>query len=95
VLRQKALEKEVDKIKEQKIKERKEKRSIWVEHTLTPTEIIIQRNVEKKHRAKFNNAWFVATVRAIGERFHNKFKARFRAHPLGYKGFDLGVTSRQ
>jgi hypothetical protein len=37
VLRQKALEKKVDKIKEHKSKEREENISIWVEHTLTPT----------------------------------------------------------
>jgi hypothetical protein len=40
-LRQKTLEKEVDKIKEQKTKEREEKISIWDQHTLTPTERII------------------------------------------------------
>jgi hypothetical protein len=66
-LRQKTLEKEVDKIKEQKTKEREEKISIWVEHTLTPTKRITQRNVEKEDRARFNNAWFVAIVKAIGE----------------------------
>jgi hypothetical protein len=26
---------------------------------------------------------------------HNNFKARFRAHPLGYIGFGLGVTSQE
>jgi len=41
VLRQKALEKKVDKIKEHKAKEREENISIWVEHTLTPIEIIV------------------------------------------------------
>jgi hypothetical protein len=46
-LRQKTLEKKVDKIKEQKTKEREEKILIWVEHTFTPMEKIVQRNVEK------------------------------------------------
>ncbi len=61
------MEKEFDKIKEQKTKERKKKRSIWVEHTLTPIEKIDQKNVEKEDITRLNNAWFVATVRAIGE----------------------------
>jgi hypothetical protein len=54
-----------------------------------------QRNVEKINRARFNNAWFVATVKAIGERFHNNFRVGFRAHPLGYRGFGLGMTFQQ
>jgi hypothetical protein len=56
VLRQKTLEKEFDKIKEQKTKERKKKRSIWVEHTLTPIEKIDQKNVEKEDITRLNNA---------------------------------------
>jgi hypothetical protein len=53
------------------------------------------RNVEKEDRTRFNNAWFVATIRVASEQFHNNFKARFKAHPLGYRGIGLGVTSQQ
>jgi hypothetical protein len=96
VLKQKALEKEVvDKIREQKAKKREEKKSRWVEHTFTPMEKVTQKNVEKENKVQFNNAWFVTVVRATSERFHNNFKARFRAHLLGHKGFGLGVTSQQ
>jgi hypothetical protein len=51
-----------------------------------------QRDVEKEDKAKFNNAWFAAVVKVTGERFHNNFKVGFKAHPLGYKGFGLGVS---
>jgi hypothetical protein len=30
-------------------------------------EKVVRRNVSKENRARFNNAWFVATIRAIGE----------------------------
>ncbi len=96
VLRQKALEKKnIDKIREQKTKEKQEKRSRRVEHTFTPTKKTIIRNVEKENRARFNNAWFVATIKAVSERFCNNFRVRFRVHPLGYRGFGLGMTSQQ
>jgi len=79
VLKQKALEKKVaNKIKEQKTKEREEKISRRVEHTLTPMESVVQKNVEKKDKALFNNAWFVTTIRAISEIFHNNFKIWLR-----------------
>jgi hypothetical protein len=58
-------------------------------------ERVAQKNVEKKDRTRFNNAWFATTIKVDDERFHNNFKARLRAHPLGYKGFGLGVTSQQ
>ncbi len=88
--------KKVDKIKEQKEKgKEKEKISKWAEHTFTITKKTTQRNVEKKNRARFNNAWFVIAIRAINEKFHNNFRVGFRAHPLGYKGFGLGVTFQQ
>ncbi len=54
-----------------------------------------QRNVEKEDRARFNNAWYVATFKDISERIHNNFRAWFKAHTLGYKGFGLGMTSQQ
>ncbi len=49
-----------------------------------------RRSIKKEDITKFNYAWFVAIVNVVGERFHNNFKARFQAHPLGYKRF--GVT---
>jgi hypothetical protein len=56
---------------------------------------VARRNVEKEDKARFNNAWFVAAIKVVGEQFHNNFRARFRAHPLGYRGFGLGMTSQQ
>jgi hypothetical protein len=43
------------------------------------------KNVEKKDKARFNNALFVATIKVACEQFHNNFRARFRAHPFGVK----------
>jgi len=96
MLKQKALEKKiVNKIKEHKTKEKEEKTSREVEHTPTPMERVAQKNVENEDKDWFNNAWFVIVVRVVGEKFQNNFKAKFRAHPLGYKGFGLGVTFQQ
>ncbi len=78
-----------------KKQKKKEKISKWVEDTLTTTKKTIQRNVEKKYRVKFNNAWFVTTIRVVSEQFHKNFKVRFRAEPLGHRRFGLGVTSQQ
>jgi len=51
VLRQKALEKEVvNKIREQKVKKKEGKKSRWVEHTFTPMEKLVQKNVEKEDK---------------------------------------------
>ncbi len=58
-------------------------------------ERIAQKNVEKEYKALFNNAWFVVVVRIASERFHNNFRVGFRVHPLGYTGFDLGMTFQQ
>jgi len=55
-------------------------------------EIVVQKNVEKEDKARFNNAWFATII--IGERFHNNFRAWFRAYTLGYKGLGLGLTSQ-
>jgi hypothetical protein len=55
-------------------------------------EKVTQSNVGKINKARFNNAWFAAIVKATSEQFHNNFRARLRAHPLGYRGFGLGVT---
>jgi hypothetical protein len=88
-------EKVGNKIKEHKAKEREEKRSRHVEDTPTLMERVTQKNVEIEDKDRFNNAWFIAVARIASEKFHNNFKAGFRAHPLGYKGFGLGVTSQQ
>jgi len=48
--------------------------------------------LKKTNRSKFNDAWFVAIVKVNNETFHNNFKVGFQAHPLKYRGFDLGNT---
>jgi hypothetical protein len=39
--------------------------------------------------------WSTITVKATSECFQNNFKVGFWAHPLGYKGFNLGITYAQ
>jgi hypothetical protein len=51
--------------------------------------------LKKNDKAKFNEAWFVTSIKAASERFHNNFKARYRFHLLGYMGFGLRITFAQ
>jgi hypothetical protein len=39
--------------------------------------------------------WSIITVKVISECFQYNFTARFWAHPLGYRGFNLGITYAQ
>jgi hypothetical protein len=32
--------------------------------------------IEKKDKVKFNEAWFITSIRVVVERFHNNFKVR-------------------
>ncbi len=68
----------VDKLREQKNKKGEMKRSRKVEGTqFTQAKQTTQRRIEKEDRTKFNEAWFVISIRATGERFHNNFGARY------------------
>ncbi len=51
--------------------------------------------LRKKDRAKFNEAWPSTSIKATSERFHNNFRAGYRAHSLGHMGFGLRITSAQ
>jgi hypothetical protein len=69
------------KIRELETKEREEKKSKRTNGTqLTQAKQATQREIEKEDRTKFNDAWFVATIKAINERFHNNFRVGFQAH---------------
>ncbi len=68
MLRQHALEKKVvDKIKEQKVKERREKISRLVKHTFITTKRTTQKDVEKEDKSRFNNAWFAGESIMVGK----------------------------
>ncbi len=83
-----------NKLKEQKVKEREKQRSRRVEGTqFNQFKRTIQRKIENEDRPEFNEAWFVTSIKAVGERFHNNFKAWYQTHPLGYMVFGLGITS--
>jgi hypothetical protein len=86
----------MDKLKEQKVKEREKKRSRRAKGTqLTQAKQTIQRIIDKENKVKFDEAWFVTSIRVVGERFHNNFETRYRIHPLGYMGFGLEIIYAQ
>jgi hypothetical protein len=70
----------VHKIRELKTKEREEKKSRTKGTQLTQAKQATQRKIDKEDKTKFNDAWFVATIKAISERFHNNFRVGFQAH---------------
>ncbi len=49
----------------------------------------------KENKVKFNDTWSIVVVKVINEKSYNNFKVGFLAHPLGYIGFGLGITSTQ
>jgi hypothetical protein len=70
----------VHKIRELFTKEREEKRLRRTKGTqFTQAKQAIQRKIDKEDRAKFNDAWFAATIKATSERFHNNFRIWFQA----------------
>jgi hypothetical protein len=38
----------------------------------------------------FNANWFAIVIKKIGNRFHRNFTVGLRAHPLLYRGVNLG-----
>ncbi len=58
-------------------KEKNERRSWRVEGTFIQVQQAIQRRIEKENKVKFNDTWSIASVKAIGERFHNNFRLGF------------------
>ncbi len=64
----------VNKLKEQKAKEREVKRAEGTQ--FTQAKQATQRKIKKEDRTKFNGAWSVTFVKATSERFHSNFEAR-------------------
>jgi hypothetical protein len=36
--------------------------------------------------------WLANEVKFVGDKFHQNFQAGLQAHPLGYRGVNLGYT---
>jgi hypothetical protein len=81
-------------LREQKAKEREEKWFIKAKGKhLTKVEWTTQRRIEKDDKTKFNEAQFTISIKVVGERFHNNFRASYWVHLLSYMGFGLGIPS--
>jgi hypothetical protein len=61
---------------------------------LTATEKLVERELVKQQWADFIAAWSSSTVRKVGYKFHSNFKVGLWAHPLGYKGVNLGEITQ-
>jgi hypothetical protein len=53
-----------------------------------------QKLVEKCVKTKFNKVWFIIVVKKVGDKFYKDFVASFIADLLGFKGLNLGFTSK-
>jgi hypothetical protein len=76
--------KKIEVIREQRKKERDSHRVV---------NKVAQRLVEKRYRANFNLAWSTLAIKEASNKFHQNFQTSFRAHPLGYKGVNLGIST--
>ncbi len=61
----------------------------------THTMLIVVERLAERELIKQQWANFIATcsssaVREVGNKFHYNFKVGLRAHPLGYKGVNIG-----
>jgi hypothetical protein len=52
----------------------------------------VQSLIEKRYKLDFNQTWSTIAIREAGNRFHQNFRASFKAHPLRYKSNNLGVS---
>lgn len=87
------MDKEVAKIiREQTKKEREETKKRHTINSHNVVDRIAQRLIEKQYRIYFNQTWSTITIIEAGNRFHQNFQASFRAHPLRYKGINLGIS---
>jgi hypothetical protein len=53
-------------------------------------ERVIHWKFEEQLQARFILTWLANEVKYVGDKFHENFQARLQAHPLGYKGVNLG-----
>jgi hypothetical protein len=55
---------------------------------------MVERKLVKQQQANFIRSWSPSIVREVGNKFHYNFKAGLWAHPLGYKGVNLGEITQ-
>jgi hypothetical protein len=56
-------------------------------------ERVAEREFTKQQLITFIVAWSSATIKEAKDKFHCNFKKGMQAHPLGYKGVNLGWTT--
>jgi hypothetical protein len=57
---------------------------------LITIEKLVEKKLLKQQRANFIATWSSLTIKEVGNKFHYTFKASLQAHPLGYRGVNLG-----
>jgi hypothetical protein len=50
----------------------------------------VGKELTKQQRTTFIVAWSFATIKEAKDKFRSNFKEGMQAHPLGYKGVNLG-----
>jgi len=70
----------IEVIRKQRRKENEETKKICVLNLHNPTYRIVQRLVEKRYNANFNQAYSTIVFRKVGDKFHHNFQAGFKTH---------------
>ncbi len=61
---------------------------------LIAIEKLVKRELVKQQRTNFIATWSSSTVKESGDIFHYNFKVGFQAHPLRYRGVNLGEITQ-
>jgi hypothetical protein len=85
--------KKIEVIREQRKKEREETKKRCATDSHSVVDKVVQRLVEKRYGANFNLACSTLAIKEVSNKFHQNFQTSFRAHPLGYKGVNLGIST--
>jgi hypothetical protein len=85
--------KKIEVIREQRKKEREETKKRCAADSHSVVNKVAQRLVEKRYRANFKLTWSTLAIKEASNKFHQNFQTSFRAHPLGYKGVNLGIST--
>jgi hypothetical protein len=63
-----------------------------VGNSFTVVERVIYWEFDEQLQAMFILTWLANEVKFVGDKFHQNFQAGLQAHPLGYRGVNLGYT---
>jgi hypothetical protein len=63
-----------------------------VGNSFTVVERVIYWEFDEQLQAMFILTWLANEVKFVGDKFHQNFQAGLQAHPLSYRGVNLGYT---